>query len=44
MKKTLLLVLFSLIAVAISAPVALADQAANAAAAAGGNKDRKSVV
>ncbi len=38
MKKTLLLMLFSLIAVAISAPVALADQAANAAVAAGGNK------
>ncbi len=36
MKKSLLLVLFSLIAVAISAPVALADQAA--AAATGGGK------
>ncbi len=37
MKKSLLLVLFSLIAVAISAPVALADQAA-AAATGGGSK------
>ena len=38
MKKSLLLVLFSLIAVAISAPVALANQAAAAAATGGGSK------
>ena len=37
MKKSLLLVLFSLLAVAISAPVALADQAAAATAAAAGD-------